>query len=67
MQPFGMQRHKLLSDLLVDAKIPLDQKKEIPVIEDANGRILWVVGLRLSECLRWKEGDAGVVLLGERK
>lgn len=67
MQPFGMQRHKLLSDLLVDAKIPLDQKKEIPVIEDANGRILWVVGLRLSECLRWKEGDAGLVLLGERK
>jgi len=48
MRPLGMQGHKKVSDLLIDAKVPLPQKGKIPVLETA-GRIIWVVGIRQSE------------------
>jgi tRNA(Ile)-lysidine synthase len=37
---------KKLQDLFVDAKVPRERRRRIPVVVDAEGKILWVVGLR---------------------
>lgn len=46
-RPFGMKGSKLVSDLLSDAKLSLDDKRHIKVLT-RNGEILWVIGLRAS-------------------
>ena len=48
-QPQGMHHATMrLSDLLINTKIPRAWRDYVPLVE-ANGRILWVVGVRLSE------------------
>jgi hypothetical protein len=46
-----------VSDLLVDAKIPRDQRPELPVLVAADGTILFVAGLRPSEVGRPQAGS----------
>ena len=46
--PFGMRGTKKLKDLLIDAKIPRQERGRVPVL--VNGEeIIWVVGYRTSE------------------
>lgn len=47
MAPLGMKGSKKLSDIFNDAHIPLNEKKNYPVLT-RNGEIIWVVGLRQS-------------------
>ncbi|MBR1850192.1 MAG: tRNA lysidine(34) synthetase TilS [Bacteroidales bacterium] len=47
--PFGMKGSKLVSDLLSDLKINLFDKERTYILCDADGKILWVIGLRTSE------------------
>ncbi len=44
--PFGMDRHKLVSDFLTDRKVSLLEKRRQLVVTNANGDILWLVGHR---------------------
>lgn len=46
--PLGMKGSKLVSDFLTDLKIPLPEKRKQLLVTDANGEILWIVGLRPS-------------------
>lgn len=48
-QPFGMRGKKKISDFLTAQKIPLLDKKEILVLENGNGDLIWVVGLRSDD------------------
>ncbi len=52
MQPFGMQGRKLLSDLMTDLKMTLFEKRRQLVVVDANGLIVWLVGLRTDNRCR---------------
>lgn len=52
MQPFGMKGTKLVSDILIDKKVPPHSKAEQLVLI-ANGEILAVLGLKTSEKLRF--------------
>lgn len=47
IQPFGMKGSRLVSDIMSDAKLSLDDKKRVRILE-VNGKVLWVVGLRTS-------------------
>ncbi len=47
--PLGMKGKKKLSDFYIGLKIPLNQKSSIPVLENGNGEIIWIAGLRLDE------------------
>jgi tRNA(Ile)-lysidine synthase len=44
--PLGMKTFKKLSNFLVDEKVPLPVKDQVPLIINGNGAIIWVGGLR---------------------
>jgi len=46
--PFGMQGTKKLKALLIDAKIPQQERGQVPVLMSGE-EIIWVVGYRTSE------------------
>ena len=46
MIPFGMKGRKLLSDMMTDLKMSVLEKRQQLVVEDADGNILWLVGIR---------------------
>jgi len=53
LQPFGMGgKSKKVSDLLVDAKVPVNWKKDRLVLLDNEQNLLWVLGLRTDERFR---------------
>ena len=49
--PFGMQGTKKLKDLLIDAKLPRQERERVPVLMDGD-EIIWVVGYRTSESFK---------------
>ncbi len=46
--PFGMRGTKKLKNLLIDAKIPRQERGQVPVLMSGD-EIIWVVGYRTSE------------------
>lgn len=62
-QPQGMGGAEVrLSDLLINAKVPRRWRDHVPLVE-AGGRILWVVGVRLSEAALVRPETQRVVYL----
>jgi tRNA(Ile)-lysidine synthase len=49
MRPRGGRGSRKLSDLFIDAKIPRTRRSGLPLLEAADGTILFVPGLRPSE------------------
>lgn len=48
--PFGMKgKSKKVSDLLIDLKLNLNQKRKIRILSNGNGDVIWVIGLRTDE------------------
>ena len=54
-QPFGMRGRKKLKDLLIDAKIPRQERGRVPVLMNRD-EIIWVVGYRTSEPFKVRAG-----------
>lgn len=42
----GLQGRKKVKDILMDAKIPLNDRDKWPIVTDNKGEILWLVGLK---------------------
>ena len=59
--PFGMKGRKNVSDFLTDKKLTLFEKERQPLIVDANGNIIWIIGLRTDNRYRIK-GDTKNIL-----
>ena len=60
--PFGMKgRKKLVSDLLTDLKLTLFEKEAQQILTDAHGRIIWVIGIRTSECAKVTEETKEII------
>ncbi|WP_257669079.1 tRNA lysidine(34) synthetase TilS [Parapedobacter tibetensis] len=47
--PLGMSGKKKLSDLFVSLKIPVYQKRSVPVVVNGNGDIIWVAPHRMDD------------------
>ena len=48
-------KRRKVSDVLIDLKMNLFQKDEVNVLTDANGEIIWVIGIRADD--RWRITD----------
>jgi tRNA(Ile)-lysidine synthase len=67
LRPFGGAGRRKLQDLLVDRKVPRDARDRVPIVVDAQGRIVWVAGVTIDEACRVTAPEAGVVVLKLRK
>ena len=66
-QPFGMQGEKKLSDYFVNQKIPLNEKKTIPILVNGNGKIIWICGYRGDERFKVKAQTKKIFILELKK
>jgi tRNA(Ile)-lysidine synthase len=63
LRPLGLGGSKSLQDLFVDRKVPRNERDRTPLVLDAAGRIVWVVGLALAEGVAAVDGAGDVVVL----
>ena len=54
IQPLGMKGMKKIKSVFIDEKIPLHDRREIPLLLDQEA-VLWIAGLRLSESVKITE------------
>jgi tRNA(Ile)-lysidine synthase len=60
--PLGMNKKKLISDFLIDQKVPLNLKKDVYLLT-SNGSIVWVMGMRIDDRFKVTDKTEKVVLL----
>ena len=65
-RPLGAPGRRKLQDLLVDRKVPRDERDRVPVVVDGRDRIVWVVGQSVAEEFRVTDPAQGVILLKVR-
>ena len=66
-RPLGLRGHrKKLQDLFVDRKVRRAARARIPLVLDAQNRIVWVVGQGISDDFRVTRGAASVLVLKVR-
>ncbi|MEA1885602.1 MAG: tRNA lysidine(34) synthetase TilS [Bacteroidota bacterium] len=63
--PLGMKGRKKISNLLIDMKIPLPEKDDIYVLE-TNGKIAWVIGIRIDERFKVTQSTEEILLIKKR-
>ncbi len=62
-RPLGAPGRRKLQDVLVDRKVPRNERDRVPVVVDARGRLVWVAGVALADECRVTSPEAGVVIL----
>jgi tRNA(Ile)-lysidine synthase len=62
LRPLGLHGSRKLQDLLVDRKVPREQRQAVPVVCDEQG-IIWVAGFALDERVAVHRGTTEVVIL----
>lgn len=61
MRPIGLGGSKLVSDILIDAKVPLPAKERTQVLVSGTGEIAWLVGHRIGEGFQATGGSTRVL------
>jgi tRNA(Ile)-lysidine synthase len=54
MQPLGMKGTKKIKSFFIDEKVPLNFRKDIPLLLDQES-VLWIAGMRMSERVKITE------------
>jgi tRNA(Ile)-lysidine synthase len=65
--PVGLEGRKKLQDFFVDLKVARDRRDAVPIVVDANDRIVWVAGHRIDEAFRVTDPAQHVLLLRLRQ
>ena len=63
MVPYGMTGRKLLSDLMTDRKMSVFEKRRQLVVVDAEGNVVWLVGIRTDNRCRVKDDTREVLVM----
>ena len=63
--PLGMRGSRKLQDIFVDAKIPVEERHHIPIVE-CGGEIVWIPGYRIARRWEVQTGDPIVELRIQR-
>lgn len=60
--PLGMKGTKKLSDFLTDERVPPHRREQVAVVE-SNGKIVWVIPLRIAEHVRLRDDSLETIHL----
>lgn len=63
MQLPGLNGRKKVKDIFIDLKIPPSRRDRIPLVFDAEGRLLWIPGIRQSSHAAVDESTTSVLRL----
>ncbi|GAB4371728.1 MAG: tRNA lysidine(34) synthetase TilS [Deltaproteobacteria bacterium] len=63
IRPFGMDGEKKVKEILIDRKVPREERWGRPVVCDAKGAILWIPGVVRSAHAPVTSGTAHTVML----
>ena len=67
LKPLGGPGRRKLQDVFVDRKIARRERDRVPLVVDASGRIIWVVGHTIADEFRVTSPEARVLLLKVRR
>jgi len=62
IHPLGMQGSKKVKDIFIDGKVPIQERKMVPIVI-SNGEPIWVVGFRMDERFKIDERTKEVLKL----
>ena len=65
-RPLGMKKFKKISDFLIDLKVPLIAKKEVKVLCDADGEVVWVQGYRIDDRFKVSPATREIMYLKQK-
>lgn len=65
--PFGLTGHKKVKDYLIDKKINRFQRWQVPVIEDASGKIIWLGHYQIDDRVKVTEDTRNILELSIKK
>jgi len=63
LHPLGAPGRKKVQDVLVDRKVPRDDRDSIPIVTTEKGEIVWVAGEVLADGFRVTPLTTSVVVL----
>lgn len=66
LRPLGLHGDKKVQDVLVDAKVPAEERDTVPLLCDSQG-VLWVVGHRLDQRVAVKANSDKVIQVRFRR
>jgi len=58
----GMIGNRKINDIFIDDKIPLEERKDWPIVMDSNGTIVWLPGLKKSKFCKTKTEKYDIIL-----
>jgi tRNA(Ile)-lysidine synthase len=67
LRPLGLAGRKKVQDVLVDRKVPRADRDRVPIVTDANGRIVWVAGHVVGEEFKVTDRTNAVIILKLRR
>jgi tRNA(Ile)-lysidine synthase len=67
LQPLGASGRKKVQDVLVDRKVPRDDRDALPIVTTETGEIVWVAGQVLADPFRVTPLTTSVVVLTLRR
>ena len=63
----NLKGHRKIKDILIDSKIPISIRKQLPVVTDSQNNILWLPGIKKSKFDKAKEQNYDIILKYEKK
>ena len=67
LQPLGAPGRRKVQDVLVDRKVPRDDRDALPIVTTVSGEIVWVAGEVLADPFRVTPLTKSVVVLTLRR
>jgi tRNA(Ile)-lysidine synthase len=67
LQPLGAPGRRKVQDVLVDRKVPKDDRDQVPIVTTEKGDIVWVAGQVLADPFRVTPLTSSVVILTLRR
>jgi tRNA(Ile)-lysidine synthase len=62
-RPLGSPGHTKLKDFFIDQHVPREYRDRVPLLVDKEGKIVWVVGYRISDDVKVTDGTRKILKL----